>query len=106
MSCQTQVITMKTKNKQEKPKWFKGAWYKKGDIVENPFSGEFCELTGPELSMYDFIKGAEYTLTVHAHHNDEFYVQDPTLVKLQKEMIKGLDWFRSENPSAYMTLLD
>ena len=49
----------KIKNKQERPKWFKGAWYKSGDIVQNPFSGEFCELTGPELSMYDFIKGAE-----------------------------------------------
>jgi hypothetical protein len=99
---------MKTlmKNKQEKPKWFKGAWYKTGDIVENPFSGEFCELTGPELSMYDFIKGAEYTLAIHASHNDEFYVQDPSMVKLQKEMIKGLDWFRSENSKAYMILLD
>ena len=96
---------MKTKSKQEKPKWFTGAWYKTGDIVENPFSGEFCELTGPELSMYDFIKGAEYTLAIHAGNND-FYVQDPSMVKLQKEMIKGLDWFRSTNPSAYMILLD
>ena len=43
----------KKKNKQEKPDWFHGAWYKTGDIVTNPFSGEFCELTGPELSMYD-----------------------------------------------------
>ena len=29
-----------------------------------------------------------------------------TMVKLQKEMIKGLDWFRSQNSKAYMTLLD
>ena len=98
---------MKTKtNKQEKPKWFTGAWYKTGDIVENPFSGEFCELTGPELSMYDFIKGAEYTLAIHAGGSMDFYVADPTMVKLQKDMIKGLDWFRSANSSAYMTLLD
>ena len=97
---------MKTKTtKQEKPKWFKGAWYTTGDIVENPFSGEFCELTGPELSMYDFIKGAEYTLAIHAS-NSGGYVEDPTMVKLQKDMIKGIDWFRSENSSAYMTLLD
>tara|TARA_Y100000401_G_scaffold75914_1_gene61736 strand:+ start:204 stop:500 length:297 start_codon:yes stop_codon:yes gene_type:complete len=95
----------KKKNKQEKPDWFHGAWYKTGDIVENPFSGEFCELTGPELSMYDFIKGAEYTLAIHAGNND-FYVQDPSMVKLQKDMIKGIDWFRSQNPTAYMTLLD
>ena len=96
----------KKKNKQEKPDWFHGAWYKTGDIVTNPFSGEFCELTGPELSMYDFIKGAEYTLAIHTHDNPFFGVEDPAMVKLQKDMIKGLDWFRSENSSAYMTLLD
>ena len=109
MSYQTQAITMKTKktnNKQERPKWFKGAWYKTGDIVENPFSGEFCELTGPELSMYDFIKGAEYTIAIHQQQTGDFYIEDPMLVKLQKDMIKALDWFRSENSSAYMTLLD
>ena len=47
------------KNNQEKPKWFKGMWYNNGDTVANPFTGETAELTGPELSMYDFIKGAE-----------------------------------------------
>lgn len=97
---------MKTKNKQEKPKWFKGAWYKTGDIVTNPFSGEFCELTGPELSMYDFIKGAEYTIAIHQQREGDFYIEDPSIVKLQKDMIKAIDWFRSENSSAYMTLLD
>ena len=86
--------------------WFKGAWYKTGDIVENPFSGEFCELTGPELSMYDFIKGAEYTIAIHQQQTGDFYIEDPMLVKLQKDMIKALDWFRSANSSAYMTLLD
>ena len=93
-------------NKQEKPKWFHGAWYDKGDIVENPFSGEFCELTGPELSMYDFIKGAEYTININYEKTGEFFVEDPAIVKLTNDMRKGLDWFRSENPSAYMTLLD
>jgi hypothetical protein len=94
------MIDMKTK--QEKPKWFKGAWYKTGDIVENPFSGEFCELTGPELSMYDFIKGAEYTIAVT--YNDD--ILHPDTSKLQNELYKGIDWFRETNPSAYMTLLD
>ena len=98
--------TKKTNNKQERPKWFKGAWYKTGDIVENPFSGEFCELTGPELSMYDFIKGAEYTIAIHQQQTGDFYIEDPMLVKLQKDMIKALDWFRSANSSAYMVLLD
>lgn len=94
----------KMKNKQEKPNWFTGAWYYEGDTVENPYTGEPAELTGPELSMYDFIKGAEYTLAVHAGHHP--FIEDPAMVKLQKDMIKGLDWFRSENSSAYMTLLD
>ena len=56
--------------------------------------------------MYDFIKGAEYTLAVNAQNSGDFYIEDPSMVKLQKDMIKGLDWFRSENSSAYMTLLD
>ena len=99
---------MKTKktNKQEKPKWFTGVWYNDGDMVQNPFTGEKYLLSGPELSMYDFIKGAEYTIAIHTQQTDGFYIEDPSIVKLQKDMIKGLDWFRSENPTAYMTLLD
>ena len=97
---------MDTKNKQEKPKWFKGTWYTQGDIVKNPFSGAKCLISGPELSMYDFIKGAEYTLAVNAQNSGDFYIEDPAMVKLQKDMIKAIDWFRSENPTAYMTLLD
>ena len=100
------MITIMKKNKQERPKWFTGAWYEKGDIVQNPFSGELYELTGPELSMYNFIKGAEYTISVNLQNSGDFYVEDPAMVKLQKEMIKGIEWFRSENRSAYMTLLD
>ena len=95
---------MKKKNKQEKPKWFKGLWYDTGGTVRNPFSGEEYELTGAELSMYNFIKGAEYTISINT--TDDFYISDPSIVKLQQDMIKGLDWFRSENPTAYMTLLD
>ena len=97
---------MTTKNKQEKPKWFTGAWYKKGDIVQNPFSNELCELTGPELSMYDFIQGAQYTIEIHMQKTDEFYVEDPIITKLINDQRKAIDWFRSENPTAYMTLLD
>ena len=97
---------MKKKNKQEKPKWFKGLWYDTGGTVRNPFSGEEYELTGAELSMYNFIKGAEYTISINLEKTGDFYVEDPALVRLQKDMIKGLDWFRSENPTAYMTLLD
>ena len=97
MSYQTQEITMKTKtNKQNKPKWFHGAWYKTGDIVTNPFSGEMYELTGPELSMYDFIMGATITSEMGIF-NTPHHIQ---------ELRKGLDWFRKNNPEAYMVLLD
>ena len=56
--------------------------------------------------MYNFIKGAEYTINVSLERSGDFYVEDPAMVKLQKEMIKGLDWFRSQNSRAYMVLLD
>ena len=92
----------KQKIKQEKPKWFKGQWYTKGDEVRNPFSGECYTLTGPELSMYDFIKGAEYTIAVQ-FDND---ILHPDTMNLQNEMRKALDWFRETNPRAYMVLLD
>ena len=88
---------MKTKNKQEKPKWFKGAWYNTGDVVANPFSGESCKLTGPELSMYDFVVGSQYVMEM---------MPRTMTPKAVKDFQKGLDWFRSNNPRAYMVLLD
>ena len=97
------MIIMKTQtNKQEKPKWFTGAWYEKGDTVQNPFSGEEYTLTGPELSMYDFIMGAQWTIETKFQQD----VVDPMVDKLSDDMRKGLNWFRSENPKAYMVLLD
>ena len=90
-------------DKQQKPKWFKGVWYKDGDTVSNPFSGDTCKLTGPELSMYDFIKGAEFTI---AMQSNDMTILHPDTINLQNDMRKGLDWFRTNNASAYMTLLD
>ena len=79
------------------PKWFKGQLYDKGDTVKNPFSGEVCELNNVELSMYDFIIGSQLV-----------FEMAPKSVTKQKvvDFQKGLDWFRSNNASAYMTLLD
>ena len=96
----------KTKNKQEKPKWFTGVWYVTGDTVKNPFSGETYELTGPELSMYDFIQGAQYTIEMNMQKTGEFYVEDPIIIKLIDQQRKGIDWFRENNAEAYMVLLD
>ena len=79
------------------PKWFKGQLYDKGDTVKNPFSGEACELNNVELSMYDFIIGSQMV-----------FEMSPKTVTAQKvkDFQKGLDWFRTHNASAYMTLLD
>ena len=47
------------------PKWFNGTTYDKGDTVTNPFSGEEYKLTNLELSMYDFIMGAQLMFAIH-----------------------------------------
>ena len=87
------------KTKEELPEWFTGELYKKGDTVRNRFSGEECELTAEELSMYDFLMGATTVMEM----------QEPwenTNSYLIKDLRKGLDWFRKNNSEAYMILLD
>ena len=78
---------MSTKTNKPLPKWFDGQVYDKGDTVLNPYTGERAELSAEELSMYDLIRGAEFT-------------------RNYKILQKGLDWFRRANAEAYMTLLD
>ena len=85
-----------TKTKQKLPKWFNGEVYNEGAVVSNPFTGVKVKLTAIELSMYDFIKGAEYYMVITDKHNS----------KLADEMHKGLTWFAKNNIEAYMTLLD
>jgi hypothetical protein len=84
-------------NNQIKPKWFKGSWYTKGDTVTNPFSGESFLLTGPELSIYDFIQGMNFV-----------FARSPRSVSSEqiKHFHKALNWFRKYNSQAYMVLLD
>ena len=78
---------MSTKTQKPLPKWFDGTIYEKGDTVSNPYTGDKAELSAEELSMYDVIKGAEFT-------------------RSYKLLQKSLDWFRQANPEAYMILLD
>ena len=52
---------MKSK-KQIKPKWFDGVVYQEGTTVQNPFSGETYKLNALELSIYDFVVGANQVL--------------------------------------------
>ena len=55
--------------------------------VTNPFSGDCVFLQPEEVAVYDYLKGCEL-------------IGDWTGVR------KGLDWFRANNPEAYMILLD
>jgi len=71
--------------------------YTKGDKVKNPFSGESYDLTGLELSIYDFIIGCQMV-----------FDQAPSTMtnKRVNEFQKALNWFRVNNPEAYYVLLD
>ena len=81
---------------QKLPKWFKGELYKEGAVVQNRFGGDSIELNNIELSMYDFVIGSSIVMEMsggYKHTN-------------VNELRKGLDWFRKNNPEAYMVLLD
>ena len=82
--------------KQEIPKWFNGTIYEQGEEVQNRFSGESIELTAEELSMYDFVMGATMMMETSGFGG----------AKLAGDLRKGLNWFRKNNPEAYMVLLD
>lgn len=73
--------------------------YDKGDVVQNPFSGETYELTAEELSVYDYILGLQYVI-------DRAGAFNPISFEYQKDLRIGLDWFRKNNAEAYMVLLD
>jgi hypothetical protein len=87
---------------QTVPKWFQGEIYDEGAVVQNRFSGEECELNALELSIYDMVMGA--SLFIEMRYNGDML--DPRTADMQKDMRKGLDWFRTHNASAYMVLLD
>tara|TARA_R110002020_G_scaffold43564_1_gene126457 strand:+ start:285 stop:545 length:261 start_codon:yes stop_codon:yes gene_type:complete len=86
---------MNTKKKQKLPKWFDGEIYTEGDIVSNQFTGVKIKLNAIELSMYDFVKGAEHFMALTGPNE-----------KLAIEMQDGLSWFAKNNIEAYMALLD
>lgn len=93
---------MESKKKQKLPKWFNGELYPEGEVVRNPFSGQTYELTAEELSMYDLIIGLQ--MVIESLYGGDML--DPDTAYLQKDMARGLSWFRSANPEAYMVLLD
>ena len=83
-----------SKTKEQKlPKWFDGQVYEKGAVVQNRFGGAEIELNNIELSMYDMVMGASI-------------IAEMGLDTDIKNLRKGLDWFRTHSPTAYMVLLD
>ena len=52
--------------------------------------------------MYDLVIGLQMVIET-LYEGDMF---DPDTAYLQKDMARGLSWFRSANPKAYMVLLD
>ena len=83
---------MKVKE-QKLPSWFNGELYEEGGTVQNRFSGEEYELNNVELSMYDLVMGA----SILSETGNDWAAKD---------LRRGLDWFRKNNPRAYMVLLD
>ena len=83
---------------QTLPKWFKGELYEEGAVVRNRFSGEEIELNAMELSMYDLTMGASIL-----SEQTGPWEGNPEVIK---DLRRGLDWFRKNNPTAYMVLLD
>ena len=91
------------KKKQTTPEWFEGVIYQKGTTVRNPFSGEEYKLNALELSIYDFVIGANMFLEQAFENKVE--PNDKT-EKITRDLYKGLDWFKVNNVKAYMVLLD
>tara|TARA_R100000458_G_C8117482_1_gene137754 strand:- start:149 stop:430 length:282 start_codon:yes stop_codon:yes gene_type:complete len=91
------------KKKQVKPEWFDGIVYQEGTTVRNPFSGEEYELNALELSIYDFVVGANLFLEKSFENGVE---PDDKTEKITEDLHKGLDWFAKNNVEAYMALLD
>ena len=79
----------KQNKKNIAPSWFNGNIYKKGNTVTNSWTNQSMYLNNIELSIYDFIMGAEMM----------------GYASLEKVSF-AKSWFRRTNPKAYMTLLD
>ena len=71
------------------PEWVNGQIYDKGDIIINPETNQELEINNTELSMHDFVMGAEMLIEMMGD-------------KASKDLIKyrdeGLEWLKQSNP--------
>ena len=89
--------------KEKLSDWFEGELYTEGANVHNRFTGEEITVNAEELSVYDFIMGAEMYLGMQLEGDDKLESSD---IKFLKEnMHKGIKWFQSTNLKAYKILL-
>ena len=89
--------------KEKLSDWFEGELYTEGANVQNRFTGEEITLNAEELSVYDFIMGAEMYLGMQLEGDDKLESSD---IKFLKEnMNKGIKWFQSTNLKAYKIIL-
>jgi len=90
--------------KEKLSDWFEGELYTEGAEVPNRFTGEKTTLNAEELSVYDFIMGAEMYLGMQLEGDDKLESSD--IKFLRENMRKGIKWFQSTNPKAYKILLE
>ena len=82
------------------PEWFDGYVGTESENIKNPFTGISYILKPEEIAMYDYIMGIQFIIERKGGG------LNPNTFSLQKDMRKGLDWFRKNNAEAYMVLLD
>jgi hypothetical protein len=78
----------------ELPEWFTGEVHTKGEVVKHPVTGKPYPLTATELSMYNYLTGAQLITEIGINHHSVI-----------KNVKKTLEWFKENNPTAYNTLL-
>ena len=97
------------------PKWFDGRIYESGNYVIRELTGKKVYLNPFELSMYDFLKGYEFShefsnealenmysiLSNKKVANNDFKRED-----LSIKYIEGLKWFSESNKEAFEILFN
>ena len=106
--CETDKMITTTKKYTKLPYKLEDITIGSTDVeVENPYSGAKYTLDPIEEAVYSCIKGAE----ILAYSNVQMISLKEDGVKNMSEKMwdtvnVGADWFRTNNPEAYMTLLD